>query len=58
MEIKEKLKEQRLKQLEARYYELQMDRAGLEANNDLEGVRVTEQRMEHVTKAYEAVKNL
>lgn len=57
-EMKSNLKQQRLRQLEARYFELVMDKAGLEANRDLDGIKIIEQRMEHVVKAYEAVKEL
>lgn len=54
-EIKALAKEQRLKRLRALYFELQMDMAAYEANNDQEEVERTRNLMESAQKSYAAI---
>ena len=53
--IKTELKNQRLNQLKRRYFELELDRIGLEANGDTNGVEAIVKRMDTVQRAYDAV---
>lgn len=54
-QIKTELKTQRLNQLKRRYFELELDRVGLEANGDINGVEAIVKRMDTVQRAYDAV---
>lgn len=54
-EIKQPMKEQRLQQYKKRYFELELDRIALLANEDKEGATEVEKRMQSVQSAYEAV---
>lgn len=55
-EIKEHEKENRLLGLQTRYFQLQMDLACYEANEDTAGAERTKQLMESCEKSYAAVK--
>lgn len=54
-DLKTQLKTQRLQNLKARYFELELDRVALEANGDTEGTNETAKRMDSVQKAFDAV---
>ena len=57
-EIKQHCKEQRLRSLQMRYFDLEMDRLSLIANGDEEGAAATVKRQEAMQKAYEAVEEI
>jgi hypothetical protein len=54
-EISKPAKEQRLKNLRAQYFELQMNLAAYEANGDTAGAEKTRGLMESCQKSYEAI---
>jgi hypothetical protein len=57
-EIKQQLKTQRMDQLKRRYFELELDKAALEATANEDAVKETVLRMDQVQKAYDAVEKI
>ncbi len=57
-ENKKHMKEQRLEQYQRRYFELELDKAALSANNDLAGIAELEIRMNAIEVAYNAINEL
>ena len=57
-EQKEKMIRHRLDEYKAKIFTLEMDRSALEAIGDDNGVKNTEQHIEALRKAYEAVERM
>ena len=58
VEQKKKMIERRLQEYSSKIFSLEMDRKALEAIGDEEGVKNTDQRLDSLRKAYEAVKGM
>lgn len=57
-EIKQREKEQRLTNLQVRYFQLQMDLAAYEANDDAAGAEQTKKMIESCEKSYSAIEKI
>lgn len=57
-EIKQREKEQRLINLQIRYFQLQMDLVAYEVNEDEPGIEQTKQLMESCEKSYVAIEKI
>ena len=57
-EIKQPMKDQRLDQYKRRYFELELDRVALLANEDTVGAEEVVKRMSAVEEAYNAVNKI
>lgn len=57
-ELKQQLKEQRLRQLEAYYFELEMNKTAYEANGKLDQAQEIQKLMDETNVSYEAILNM
>lgn len=54
-QLKQELKQQKLRSLMARFFELEMDKVAHEANGLMEGANSLQKEMDKVQKAYDAI---
>ncbi|MFD7521441.1 hypothetical protein [Paenibacillus chitinolyticus] len=57
-ELKVNLKQQRLRQIEAQYYEIKMNKTGFEANGKVEQAAEMENLLQELERAYQAISNM